>query len=86
MIKINDTYGIDVDSRCFITGKIGLDKKKNKPILLNPRYFTTMSAAINDIADREVKEQLSGVDCSLMDAIHIMETLYDAFSKKLNSI
>ena len=86
MIKFNDTYGIEVDSRCFITGKIGFDAKKQKDILLNPRYFTSVTQAIKDIADRQTKGTLCNVDCDLMEAVTIIKNVYSEFESKLDEI
>ena len=61
MIKVTDKYYINADSNCYITGKLGIIKKKGEetPTLLQRSYYDTMAGALKGILSAIMRDKVS---------------------------
>lgn len=86
MIEITEKYAIEIDSYNYITGIISHDKKNNKTFLTNRKYFTTIYSAIDDIAERTLKDKIKNLNLNLNEAVKEIKDTYSKFSKKLDQL
>ena len=84
MIKVSEKFGIEVDANSYITGKITINKK-NEEKLTSCRYFQNIYNALQDIADRECKEQISDVTL-LREALEIIAKTYKKYYNLLDDL
>ena len=79
MIRVIDGYGIEVDNRNYMSGKIRkiTDKKTGeaKEVIDNPAYTTTFSAALEALRRRLQRDRLNGFEGSLDDALQVVKGL-----------
>lgn len=85
MIHVTDKYGIRVDKFQYISGLIRKDKK-GRELLTDCRYFSKITNAFKDIAERTVKDTLSDSDMSLKEAIETIDSIYSEFDKKMDDV
>lgn len=85
MIHVTDKYAIRVDNFQYISGLIRKDKK-GREYLTECRYFSKITNAFKDIAERTVKDTLSGSDMSLKEAIETIDSIYSEFDKKMDEV
>lgn len=83
MILVSNKYGISVDDYQYISGEIYYDKNE-KACLRKTRYFTRLEKALEDIAERNIKDDLKEKDCSLYEAMDVVKTHYDHMSNVID--
>lgn len=86
MIKVNENYGIVVDDYQYIGGRIYYSKKEGREVIQKPRYYSRLTSALEDIAEREARDRLQEKDMSLIEAIKTIKQVYSEVSKKLEEI
>lgn len=86
MIKVNENYGIVVDDYQYIGGRIYYSKKEGREVIQKPRYYSRLTSALEDIAEREAKDRLRERDMSLLEAIETIRQVYSEVSQKLDEI
>lgn len=61
MIKVTNKYYISADSNCYITGKLGIIKKKGEetPTLLQRSYYSTMTGALKGVLSAIMRDKVS---------------------------
>jgi hypothetical protein len=85
MIKVTDKYGIEVDERNYIVGKI-CTNKEGEVYLTDKTYHDKITSAISKIAKRTAKEELSCGDYSLDEAVMKIARVYDRFSDMVEEL
>lgn len=85
MIHVTDKYAIRVDKFQYTSGLI-VKNKKGEEHLTNCRYFSKITNAFKDIAERTVKDTLSDSDMSLKEAIETINSIYSEFDKKMDDV
>lgn len=85
MIHVTDKYAIRVDNFQYISGLIRKDKK-GRELLTECRYFSKITNAFKDIAERTVKDTLSDSDMSLKEAVETIDSIYSEFDKKMDDV
>lgn len=85
MIHVNDKYAIRVDNFQYISGLLRKDKK-GREFLVDCRYFSKLTNAFKDIAERTVKDTLANNDMSLKEAIETIDSIYSEFDKKMDEV
>lgn len=85
MIHVTDKYAIRVDKFQYTSGLI-VKNKKGKEHLTNCRYFSKLTNAFKDIAERKVKDTLSDSDMSLKEAVETIDSIYSEFDKKMDEV
>lgn len=85
MIRITDKYAIRVDKFQYTSGLIVKDKKGEEHIT-DCRYFSKLTNAFKDIAERTVKDTLANNDMSLKEAIETIDSIYSEFDKKMDEV
>lgn len=85
MIHVTDKYAIRVDKFQYTSGLI-VKNKKGKEYLTNCRYFSKLTNAFKDIAERKVKDTLSDSDMSLKEAVETIDSIYSEFDKKMDEV
>lgn len=85
MIHVTDKYAIRVDKFQYTSGLI-VKNKKGKEHLTNCRYFSKITNAFKDIAERKVKDTLSDSDMSLKEAVETIDSIYSEFDKKMDEV
>lgn len=86
MIKVNENYGITVDDYQYISGRIYYSKKEEREVIQKPRYYSKITSALEDIAEREARDRLQEKDMSLIEAIETIKQVYSEVSQKLEEI
>ena len=86
MIKVNENYGITVDDYQYISGRIYYSKKEEREVIQKPRYYSKITSALEDIAEREARDRLQEKDMSLIEAIETIKQVYSEVSQKLDEI
>lgn len=85
MIHVTDKYGIRVDNFQYTSGLI-VKNKKGEEHLTDCRYFSKITNAFKDIAERKVKDTLSDSDMSLKEAVETIDSIYSEFDKKMDEV
>ena len=85
MIHVTDKYAIRVDKFQYTSGLI-VKNKKGEEHLTDCRYFSKITNAFKDIAERTVKDTLSDSDMSLKEAIETIDSIYSEFDKKMDDV
>lgn len=85
MIHVTDKYAIRVDKFQYTSGLI-VKNKKGEEHLTDCRYFSKITNAFKDIAERKVKDTLSDSDMSLKEAIETIDSIYSEFDKKMDEV
>lgn len=85
MIHVTDKYAIRVDKFQYTSGLI-VKNKKGEEHLADCRYFSKITNAFKDIAERTVKDTLSDSDMSLKEAIETIDSIYSEFDKKMDEV
>ena len=85
MIRITDKYAIRVDKFQYASGLIVKDKK-GKEHTTDCRYFSKLTNAFKDIAERTVKDTLANNDMSLKEAVETIDSIYSEFNKKMDDV
>ena len=85
MIYIDENFGITVDDYNYITGEV-YKKSDGKILLRKTRYFSALSGAIMDVANRTAKIRLQEKDMSLYDAVSCLNNVYREFEDKLSML
>lgn len=85
MIRITDKYAIRVDKFQYTSGLIVKDKKGEEHIT-DCRYFSKLTNAFKDIAERTVKDTLANNDMSLKEAVETIDSIYSEFDKKMDEV
>ena len=85
MIHVTDKYAIRVDKYQYTSGLI-VKNKKGKEHLTDCRYFSRLTNAFKDIAERKVKDTLSNSDMSLKEAVETIDSIYSEFDKKMDEV
>lgn len=85
MIHVTDKYAIRVDKFQYTSGLI-VKNKKGEEHLTNCRYFSKITNAFKDIAERKVKDTLSDSDMSLKEAVETIDSIYSEFDKKMDEV
>ena len=86
MIKVNESYGIIVDDYQYIGGRIYYSKKQGREVIQKPRYYSRLTSALEDIAERETRDRMQEKDMSLLEAIETIKQVYLEVSQKLDEI
>lgn len=86
MIKVNESYGIIVDDYQYIGGRIYYSKKAGREVIQKPRYYSRLTSALEDIAEREARDRMQEKDMSLLEAIETIKQVYLEVSQKLDEI
>lgn len=86
MIKVNENYGIIVDDYQYIGGRIYYSKKVGREVIQKPRYYSRLTSALEDIAEREARDRMQEKDMSLLEAIETIKQVYLEVSQKLDKI
>lgn len=86
MIKVNENYGIIVDDYQYIGGRIYYSKKGGREVIQKPRYYSRLTSALEDIAEREERDRMQEKDMSLLEAIETIKQVYLEVSQKLDEI
>lgn len=86
MIKVSENYGITVDDYQYISGRIYYSKKEEREVIQKPRYYSKITSALEDIAEREARDRLQEKDMSLLEAIETIKKVYSEVSQKLEEI
>ena len=86
MIKVNENYGITVDDYQYVSGRIYYSKKEEREVIQKPRYYSKITSALEDIAEREARDRLQEKDMSLLEAIETIKKVYSEVSRKLEEI
>ena len=86
MIKVNESYGIIVDDYQYISGRIYYSKKQGREVIQKPRYYSRLTSALEDIAEREARDRMQEKDMSLLEAIETIKQVYLEVSQKLDEI
>lgn len=84
MILVSNKYGVSVNDHQYISGEIYYDKNE-KACLRKTRYFTRLEKALEDIAERETKDDLKEKDCSLQAAIDTVRYHYSHMANLMES-
>lgn len=85
MIHVTDKYAIRVDKFQYTSGLI-VKNKKDEEHLTDCRYFSKITNAFKDIAERKVKDTLSDSDMSLKEAVETIDSIYSEFDKKMDEV
>lgn len=85
MIHVTDKYAIRVDKFQYTSGLI-VKNKKGEEHLTDCRYFSKLTNAFKDIAERKVKDTLSDSDMSLKEAVETIDSIYSEFDKKMDEV
>ena len=85
MIRITDKYAIRVDKFQYTSGLIVKDKKGEEHIT-DCRYFSKLTNAFKDIAERTVKDTLDNNNMSLKEAVETIDSIYSEFDKKMDDV
>lgn len=85
MIHVTDKYAIRVDKFQYTSGLI-VKNKKGEEHLTDCRYFSKITNAFKDIAERKVKDTLSDSDMSLKEAVEKIDSIYSEFDKKMDEV
>lgn len=85
MIRITDKYAIRVDKFQYTSGLIVKDKKGEEHIT-DCRYFSKLTNAFKDIAERTVKDTLANNNMSLKEAVETIDSIYSEFDKKMDDV
>lgn len=85
MIHVTDKYAIRVDKFQYTSGLI-VNNKKGEEHLTDCRYFSKLTNAFKDIAERKVKDTLSDSDMSLKEAVETIDSIYSEFDKKIDEV
>ena len=85
MIHVTDKYAIRVDKFQYTSGLI-VKNKKGEEHLTDCRYFSKITNAFKDIAERKVKDPLSDSDMSLKEAVETIDSIYSEFDKKMDEV
>lgn len=85
MIHVTDKYAIRVDKFQYTSGLI-VKNKKGEEHLTDCRYFSKITNAFKDIAERKVKDTLSNSDMSLKEAVETIDSIYSEFDKKMDEV
>ena len=85
MIHVTDKYAIRVDKFQYTSGLI-VKNKKSEEHLTDCRYFSKITNAFKDIAERKVKDTLSDSDMSLKEAVETIDSIYSEFDKKMDEV
>lgn len=85
MIHVTDKYAIRVDKFQYTSGLI-VKNKKGEEHLTDCRYFSKITNAFKDIAERKVKDTLSDSDMSLKEAVETIDSIYSEFDKKMDDV
>lgn len=85
MIHVTDKYAIRVDKFQYTSGLI-VKNKKGEERLTDCRYFSKLTNAFKDIAERTVKDNLSDSDMSLKEAVETINSIYSEFDKKMDEV
>ena len=85
MIHVTDKYAIRVDKFQYTSGLI-VKNKKGEEHLTDCRYFSNITNAFKDIAERKVKDTLSDSDMSLKEAVETIDSIYSEFDKKMDEV
>lgn len=85
MIHVTDKYAIRVDKFQYTSGLI-VKNKKGKEHLTDCRYFSKLTNAFKDIAERKVKDTLYDSDMSLKEAVETIDSIYSEFDKKMDEV
>lgn len=86
MIKVNENYGIIVDDYQYAGGRIYYNKKTGREVIQKPRYYSRLTSALEDIAEREASDRMQEKDMSLLEAIETIKQVYLEVSQKLDEI
>ena len=85
MIHVTDKYAIRVDKFQYTSGLI-VKNKKGEEHLTDCRYFSKITNAFKDIAERKIKDTLSDSDMSLKEAVETIDSIYSEFDKKMDEV
>lgn len=85
IIHVTDKYAIRVDKFQYTSGLI-VKNKKGEEHLTDCRYFSKITNAFKDIAERKVKDTLSDSDMSLKEAVETIDSIYSEFDKKMDEV
>ena len=86
MIKIDDTYFIEVDSLCYTAKRKQPGKNKKGDDIMTEvtiGYYGSVSAALRAAMDDITKRKLSDGDYTLEDAVKAINETYSMFEKIL---
>ena len=78
MIKVNNVYGIDVNSYCYVIGEM-VTNKDGKITLQNAHYFSDFESCLTDVYRRMKKKRLSKKDMELKETIKEIKELQKEF-------
>ena len=85
MMRITYKYAILVDKSQYSSGLIVKDKK-GKEHITDCRYFSKLTIAFQDSAERTVKDTLANNDMSLKEAVETIDSIYSEFDKKMDDV
>ena len=92
MITLFDDYVIDADDNCYIMGKLKPVKVKDgdsEKIVMRvnkPKYYTTVSDAIQGFFNAKSKETISSSDFDLSEAITALKRLSDDIRSLIKNV
>lgn len=76
MIRLDDTYAIEVTDTCYALVKVRLsegEKTKGQELKMPVGYYTGLQTALNAFAKEFVKDGLRNADIRLSEAIKIIK-------------
>ena len=86
MVNKPSTEGCSQEPCDFSRGRFSVKNKKGEEHLTDCRYFSKLTDAFKDIAEKTVKDTLSDSDMSLKEAVETIDSIYSEFDKKMDEV
>jgi len=89
MIRVNEKWGIDADSMCYILkrfAKRGKGKNKGEDCEIVEGYFSSPQEALKRIYDTEVRNKIMNTDLDLQAAIAEIDIIRGNVIKEIKNI
>jgi hypothetical protein len=89
MIRVNEKWGIDADSMCYILkrfAKRGKGKNKGEDCEIVEGYFSSPQEALKRIYDTEVRNKIMNTDLDLQAAIAEIDIIRGDVIKEIKNI
>ena len=89
MIRVNDKWGVDADTMCYILkrfAKRGKGKNKGEDCEIVEGYFSSPQEALKRIYDTEVRNKVMNTDLDLLTAIAEIDAIRESVVNDINNI